>query len=298
MTGILADLLGSLADEIRAGLPPDWGAANDSDGQQLLRQLGSAGLLGQIELIAVLLRRADEERIGSSVRARSGASSAFLQALVADRDEQVAGAAMALVLARGRRRDRLGQPRVEFDDLPEHVAAPLVHSLAAAVRASLPPAKRDGQADPQIASAVARVIARHERAKSIRTVAAALVRALIGAGRLDEGLLDAAANQGDLAFLSEALGQRAGIGGEAAWDHLIDGRPGRFALLLRMAGVSRDLAARLLAGLGDLVGIYDPGREIERFDSIDEAQAGKAQQWLALDPDYRTALLALDVPRG
>lgn len=298
MTGMLADLLGGLADEIRAGLPADWGAANDGDGRQLLRQLGSAGLIAQPELIAILLRRADEERISSGVRARSGASSAFLQALIADRDGAVAAAAMGLVLARGRRRDRLGQPRIHFDDLPERVARSLVHSLAAAVRASLPPERRNAQADPQIASAAAGVIARHDRGKSLEIIAASLVRALIEAARLDEGLLEAAAEEGDVGLLSEALGQRAGIGGDAAWDHLIDGQHGRFVLLLRMAGVSRDLAARLLAGLGDLVGVQDPGGEIERFDSIDEAQASEARQWLALDARYRAAVLALDATRG
>lgn len=298
MTGMLADLLGCLADEIRAAVPSDWGAANDCDGQQLLRQLGSAGLLGQPELIAILLRRADEDRIGSAVRARFGASSEFLQGLIADREEAVAAAAMALVLARGRRRDRLGQPRVDFDDLPEGIARALVHAVAATVRTSLPAAKREAHRDAQISSAAARVIGRHERARALETVAAALVRALIKAGKLDEGLLNAAADEGDLAFLSEALAHRAGIGGEISWDHLIDGRPGRFALVLRMAGVSRDLAARLLAGLADLLGIRDAGREIERFDSIDDAQVGEAREWLALDSGYRAALLALDVPRG
>ena len=39
-------------------------------------------------------------------------------------------------------------------------------------------------------------------------------------------------------------------------------------LLLRMAGVSRELAARLLAGPGDLLEIADAGRAIARFDAI------------------------------
>ena len=64
-------------------------------------------------------------------------------------------------------------------------------------------------------------------------------------------------------------------------------------LLLKLAGVSREFAARLLALLGDLVGIGDLGTEIGKFDALDEAQARSVSEWLQLDPGYRAALRTL-----
>lgn len=293
MTAMLADLLGAIADEIRAALPGGWAAANDEDGQQLVRQLGSAGLLDRPQLIAMLLRRADEERIANAVRARSPSRPAFLQALIADSNENVAAAGMALILARGRRRDRLGQPRLEFDDLPDALADALAYAIAAALRRRLPPGTDPGESDAQLCSAAAALIERHDGAKAISALTATLARALIDSGALDDDLLEAAAEEGDLAFVAEALALRAGISGEAAWDHLLDGGGGGFVLLLRMADVSRELAARLLAAIGDLVDIQDAGAEIARFDSTDEAEAKAAAKALRLNRQYSASLHAL-----
>ena len=45
---------------------------------------------------------------------------------------------MALILARGRRRNRLGQPRIEFEDLPADLAEVLANAVAASLRQRLP----------------------------------------------------------------------------------------------------------------------------------------------------------------
>ena len=71
MTAMLAELLEAISEEIRAGLPANFLPANDDDSQQLLRSLAAAGLLDQVDLITLLLRRADEERIANAVRVRS-----------------------------------------------------------------------------------------------------------------------------------------------------------------------------------------------------------------------------------
>lgn len=294
MTAMLADLLGGIADEIGASLPRGWGAANDEDGQQLVRQLGLARLLDQPQLIALLLRRADEERIATAVRARSPSRPAFLQALIADSDEVVAAAAMALILARGRRRDRLGQPRIDFDDLPPALADALAHSVAAALRRRVPVGIEPDEADRQLSAASAALVGRRDQEKAVGSLTLSLARALIASGALDDNLLEAAAEEGDLAFVAGALAERAEIPDAAAWDHLLDGEHGGFVMLLRMASVSRELAARLLAALADLVGITDPGSEIARFESMDEAEARTEAHWLRLNPNYRVALDALD----
>lgn len=298
MTAMLADLLGSIADEIRAALPSAWGVANDGDGQQLVRQLGCAGLLHHSDLLAILLRRADEERIAIAVRARSSPPSSFLQALIARDEETVSAAAMALILARGRRRDRLGQPRVEFDDLSAATAEQLAYAVAAADRARLAARVDPRDSDRALSAAAAGLIDRRDEDKSIERVAASLVSALAEAGQIDEALLESAAQEGDLSFLAAALAELAAIPDDAAWDHLVDADQGGFVLLLRMAGASRELAARLLASMGDLLGMIDLGREMGRFDALGDAQAVAARATLQLDRRYRAAAEALSDTNG
>ena len=297
MTSMLAELLGTIAEEIRATLPLGSAAANDEDSQQLLRQLSDSGLLDHADLIALLLRRADEERIANAVRARSAPRSGFLQSLIADEDEGISASAMALILARGRRRNRLGQPRIEFEDLPEQLANMLAHSVAAALRLHAPGlAQKEGH--PPFGKAAASLLATRDDHKAIDVLTAVLVRTLNRSGYLDERLLESAAEEGDVAFLAAALGERAGIGASGAWDYLADGDNGRLVLLLRLAGVSRDFAAKVLALLGDLVGIGDLGTEIGRFDELDEGRARSVSEWLQLDPGYRAALRTLGGESG
>lgn len=296
MTAMLAELLGTIADEIRGSLPPGSIAANDEDSQQLLRQMSSAALLDHGELIALLLRRADEERIANAIRARSNPRGGFLQALIADENEAISAAAMALILARGRRRNRLGQPRIEFEDLPAELAGTLAYSVAACLRQSAPGASKDGHLP--FASGATGLLQARDKNKAVDGLTEVLVKTLNRSGLLDERVLESAAEEGDIAFLAWALAERAGIGGSSAWDYLADGDNGRLVLLLRLAGVSREFAARLLALLGDLVGIADLGTEIGRFDALDEAQARSVGEWLQLDLGYRAALRTLGGGNG
>jgi hypothetical protein len=292
MTAMLAELLGTIADEIRGALPPNLVAANDEDSQQLLRELSSAGLLDHVDLISLLLRRADEERIANAVRARSSPRGGFLQALIADEDELVSASAMAVILARGRRRNRLGQPRIEFEDLPAPLAKTLAFAVAANLRQHVPGlAAKDGH--HPFGKAAAELLKSRDEKKAVDVLTAALVKTLAQVGYLDERVLESAAEEGDVAFLAQALGERAGIGGANAWDYLADGDNGRLVLLLRLAGVSREFAAQLLALLGDLVGIGDLGTEIGKFDALDQDQARSVSEWVQLDPSYRAALRTL-----
>ena len=297
MTSMLADLLGGIADEIRAAMPSGWAAANDEDSQFLFRELSAAGLLDEPGLIALLLQRADQERIANAVRARSGPGGAFLQALIADEDEFVSASAMALILARGRRRDRLGQPRVEFEDLPAGVASTIAQAVAAVLRRHSRGTSQDS-ANTRFSSAAADLLQRRDEAKAISRVTMALGSSLMGAGKLEERLLEAAAEEGDVAFIAGALAERAGVDPAMAWDHLVDGNHGRLVLLLKMADSSRQFAASLLALLGDLVGIVDLGGEIARFDGMTDDQMRAGREALQLDPAYRSALAALGGDNG
>ena len=299
MTAMLHGLVSDIADELRASLPARSAVANDEDNSELVAELSAAGLLDQPKLIELLLRRADEEQILTAVKARnSGRDGRLLQTLVSDENASISAAAMALILARGRRRDRFGQARVEFDDLPAETAVDLTQIVSAGLRQRLLVTLDKHPADRQLASASAALLARHDEDKRLEALAAGLVRLLDEQGRLDEDLIAAAAADGEAVLVAEALARRAAIGGEDSFNLLLGGDGASLMLLLRMAGSSRELAARLLAGPGDLLEIADAGRAIARFDSITTEDVDSTREWLRLDPCYRNALAALGQDHG
>ncbi|HUE78114.1 MAG TPA: DUF2336 domain-containing protein [Sphingomicrobium sp.] len=299
MAAMLHGLVSDIADELRAALPTSSAVANDEDNSELVAELRAAGLLDRPKLIELLLRRADEEQIATAVRARNaGRDGRLLQTLVSDENASISAAAMALILARGRRRDRFGQARVEFDDIPAEAAAELVQIVGAGLRQRLLVTLDRPAADRQLAAAAAAMLARHDEDKRLEALATLLVRLLDEQGRLDEDFIAAAAADGEAVLVAEALARRAAIAGESAFNLLLGGDGGSLMLLLRMASASRELAARLLAGPGDLLEIADAGRAIARFDAMTQDEVDAAREWLRLDPSYRAALSALGQDHG
>jgi hypothetical protein len=249
--------------------------------------------------MALLLRRADEERIASAARARSGRREArVIQGLVSHHNGGVSAAAMALILARGRRRDRFGQCLVGFDDLAPDTAERLVYAIAAALRSDLVAAQGAAAADTELATAAAELLDKREPARGIEALTGAVVALLDDSGALTDDLLLACAQEGEVAFLAQALARRAGIDGTVALDELLSGGPLRLMRLLRVAGFSRELSAGLLASLGDLLGIDDPGAAIVLFDAMSAAEINAAASWLSAAPAYRGSLEALGSANG
>lgn len=299
MTAMLHFLVGEIADELRAALPPGWAAANDDTNAALIDRLAAAKLLDQRELMQLLLRRADEERIASGAKARSGRRDArVLQGLVSHEDGAVSAAAMALILARGRRRDRFGQHLLIVDDLAPATAEHLVHSIAAALRDELAPSRGAGEADAILADAARQILGRIELERGTDALTAALVALLDEGGALGDELLVAAANEGEILFIAHGFARRAGIPAGSAIDELLSGDARRVVALLRVAQASRELSAGLLAAIGDLLAISDPGEAIDMFDRMTEEQVAAARGWLSTAPAYRSALDALGEEHG
>jgi hypothetical protein len=299
MTAMLHCLVSDVADAIRAQLPGGRIAANDEGDAALIESLSASGLLDQPVLMALLLRRADEERIGTAARARSGRREArVLQGLVSHDYGAVAAAAMALILGRGRRRDRFGQCLIAFDDLPPPTAEALVHAVAAALRRELVANRGASAADLELSEGSGRVLESHDEERGIDALTAGLVHFLDEAGSLTDELILGAVNEGEVAFVAEVLARRSGIDTESALGELLSGEPAHVMALLRMAGVTRALAAGLLAGIGDLLGIADAGAAIADFDRMSDAQVQAARAWLITDPSYRSALDRLGQGRG
>jgi len=299
MTAMLHELVAGLADELRAALPPEAAEKSaeqaERETEAVIAELAAAGLLDRADLVALLLGRADADRIASATRPHLDPHrSPLVQGLAGDADPVLSAAAMALVLARGRRRDRFGQSLVDFDDLSAETAVAIVHAIGAALSVELDPAN----AHRRMSAACIALLSRHDEGLRLDALIAALVRALDEADRLDDDLLAAAAHEGELDLLAAGLARRAGIDGEDAFRHLASPADGRLMMLLRMAGASRSLAARLLADIGELLGIADPGHEIASFDQIDAAAVEAARGWLRLDPHYRAACLSLGGSHG
>jgi hypothetical protein len=299
MTAMLRGLVGEIADEIRAALPLGWAAANDESNASLVRELTAAGLLDEEGLMSLLLRRADEQRIGSAARARAGRHEArVIQGLVSHENGAISAAAMALILARGRRRDRFGQYLVDFDDLPQASAEALVNAIAAALRRDIATVRGVAAADAELTGIAGRLLARRDPLRGVDALTAALVRLLEQSATPMSDLILAAAQEGEAGFIAGLLGQRSGISASQTLDELLSGDAQRLMALFRIAGFSRELAAGLLASIGDLLGIANPGAAIGMFDSLTDEQLRAASVWLATAPGYRAALDSLGYSRG
>src|SRR5438270_5878488 len=299
MTAMLHCLVGDIADEVRAVLPNVAMAANDERNLAIVTELLGAGLLNRVGLVQRLLRRADEERIATGAKARIGRRDArVVQGLVSHSDGAVAAAAMALIIARGRRRDRFGQCLLHFDDLPRDEARVLVQAIAAALRAELVGRMAKADADRLLSAATTQLLASHDPGSSVENLAATLVRLLDEEGDLDDELIGAAGIEGEMNFIAHALARRCGISGDAALDELLSGESKRVMPLLRMGRARRDTAAGLLAGIGDLLGIADPGQAIARFDAMTDADVPDALSWLIADAAYKQAVAALGTSDG
>lgn len=299
ISAMLECLVAEIADEVAASLASGWAAANDPQREHLVRTLKRNGLLDDGSLVALLLRRAEEERAAQAVRARSAKrESRFLQSLVSHANGPVAAAAMALVLARGRRRDRLGQCLVTIDDLDAHALAKIAALVAAAMRPALVAGQGARAADEALASALSALRGRHDSSRGIDFLSGELVALFDSTGELGDSILLGAAADGEVAFLAQALARRAGLDPLVTQDEVLSGDPARIMALLRMGGASRDLAAGLIAGSGEWIGLDDEGAAIDLFDHMPAADVEAARAWLLADAEYRAAVERLGSERG
>jgi hypothetical protein len=232
MSAMLRGLVTDVADEIIAALPPILGARVETLRDGLYRQLRTAGLLRLDGIVALLLRRADEQQLSG----RIGRDQVMMGALVADSDAAIAEAAMALTLARGRRKDRFGRHGVEFDDLLAEDAALLSHAVAAALRQGL-----GEDCDQPLAAAANALLSRHDEGRRLEASVATLARGLDAAGRSDDSMVRQLAQDGDAALLVGLLARRAGIDLADAWRMFTCGEA---MMLSRLAGCERQRRPR------------------------------------------------------
>ncbi len=285
ISAMLVGLVDQLADEIRRCLPPHVQAHAEADRGNLLGRLWADGALDRPGLVALLLRRATEQLIAATCRGSAEAGST-VDRLVGHEDSAVAGAAMALAVARGRRRDRFGRLTIEYDDVDSDDALALAHHIAAAMRAAIPGASVGS--DRELAAAAVEIAARHDPRRRIDGSAVDLATALDAAGSADDSLIAALAGEGDAALLVALCAVRAGIASDTAWTLLVTGADSAMTLA-RLARVDRATAAAMVAALGEPLMWGDPGEAIERFDALDDDAVDAVRGWWQLPSAYRAA---------
>lgn len=290
MGGMLARLLDELVDEIAIGLPPVLAEQVEIVRPTILHRLWESGALDRPELVGLLLRRSDEQRLASS------SDSGPVETLVGDDDERIAAAAMALTVARGRRRDRFGRLGVQFDDLLAEEAVAVANLVAVAIRAGI--SGDSSLHDQAIATAASQLLSRHDESNRLEARVAELAFALVDADRGTDAFAAELGEAGEMALLSTLLSVRAGILSETGWAMLVEQGASGAMLLAKLAGLGRQAAARILVSTGDSLGIRDPAEAIGQFDRIEPDQIEAQRNWLRLPASYREALDALGLAHG
>ena len=286
IAAMLRGLVGEIVDELIAGLPAMLGAQVEKGRDGLYRRLRASGLMERPGLLALLLRRADEQQLS----ARSDPNHPTVASLVSDDSAPVAEAAMALALARGRRRDRFGRMTIEFDDLAAEDAVALVHAVAGGLKDALP-----DEADEALGSTALGLIARHDEGRRLDAAVASLARVLDSQDRAADELVRRLAEDSDPSLLVGLLARRAGIDQLDAWNFFTGGDA---MMLARLAGCDRTTAAQMLAAFEPMSGANAAERIIDRYDSLDDSAVERCRNWMRLDPHYRAAREALERSNG
>ena len=289
MSAMLGALVEQVADELRVVLPADLLASAEADREKIVPRLWKSGALDRPALILLLLRRADEQLIAVACRGSRGLSDGgTVERLVGDSDGTVASAAMALAVARGRRRDRFGRLGLEFDDVPRDEATCFAYLVAGAMRRGI--AGAAVVIDEALAAAAERLLDRHDESRRVEMRALALAQAIHAVRGSDDRLIAALAAEGDAGLLAALCAVRAGIAPETAWMLLVNDGARDAMLLARLAGLGRPAAAAMVAALAEPLLWGEPGEAIARFDSPTQSDMEAARRWWGLPPAYRDGL--------
>lgn len=263
--------------------------------------LERAQVLRDVELGTLLVRRVEEHRYWTAHAEAEGSADHYLPALVRDSDPAIAAQAMALLVARSRRFDQYNEPILSDTELPAELQHRLVWMVAAALRQYMIQhhAVASGAADAAISAAAAALIGSYDEGQSLEASCVRLARLLDQSGRLDDASLVAILDEGVLPMFIAGIGARAALDYAAAWEVLSDPRGRGPALLLRAAGLGREVAASILLMLNRRGEMFSGAEgdsaaaQLELFDSTGEEAARAVLRLWQVDPGYRAAVARL-----
>jgi hypothetical protein len=290
LVGDVEDALrGALLELLPRGTPDTLRAALGSAAVPIALPLLEAGaLLGDPQLLALLLRRAEEHRL-----AGGASEQLLLAALAGDEDVGVAAEAMGLLIAQNGRFDSFHEPLIGRSDLPADLRHKLVWTVAAALRRYM--VARQGldpaTADAAAAGAAGALLPGYDEADGIEARAMRLAAVLALQRRADGAMASRAAEEGNLPLLLALLAAMSGLGFDAAWELFSDPAGTGCALLLRAVRIERSAAAAIL--LRTASGDAAAAARLDRFDTASEAEADRLLAPWRADPAYRAAIAEL-----
>ena len=292
--GLLARLVRSVEDELRATLSQGNGAdalqaaLSSAHVEIAMPVLAGTQALAEPTLIGLLLRRAEEHRLQRGVQS----DNALLVELAGDSDEDIAAAAMALLIAQNGRLDGFREPVLPRSDLPAELEHHLVWTVAAALRCYM--VGRHGAepaaCDAALSAAAGSLLARHDEGESAEARAMRLALAIRAGGReAEDSLLARSLTEGSLSLFLALLALRTDVEPGAAWE-LLSARGGA-VLLLRSAGCARREAAAILLALATAEA--ELRAALDRFDGLSDVSARALLGLWTVDPGYRAAVQRL-----
>ncbi|WP_034161235.1 DUF2336 domain-containing protein [Sphingomonas sp. ERG5] len=270
-------------------------------GTSVLDRLVVAGLLRDMDLMRELVARVQQDTLGDALPAAAPDEPerpSLLARLVNQPDSVVAGGAMALLTAEGRRRGAGDGGVGSHTDLPADLHHRLVWWVAAALRERFATGADETMAalDRALAEAAVRSLAAHDEGDRLEAAAMRLAGAIEATPRELPDLLVETLGNRRIALFIALIAHAMGLDFSQAREVVLDPDSARLWLVLRALELDREPIARIGLALCDA----DPRRDIEAFaDSIDTIagtpadMARAALAPLRLHPDYRAALLAL-----
>ena len=307
MARLLAGFVATIEDDLRQrllhrlsdGAPETLLAAfGDADVSIAAPILERARLLHDAELVAALLRRAEEHRLRALLPPAGEPAPSLIDTLMQGPDELLGGLAMALLVAETRCLHELEDPVLARTDLPAELQHRLVWWVAAALRRHILSRRAMATAtvDRILIAAATEALAGYDEGDTVEGRAMQVARRLQQRRALDDAFVLRAVGEGHAALAVAALAVRAGIEFASAWEMTTDRDGSRLFVLLRATGFGRS-AARDIAALFaciDPEGGQEEGEDrIAAFDWLDPVAAREAIRPWQLDGGYRRALSEL-----
>ena len=279
IVAFVGDIAGALCD--RLAVPP-------IDAEAVAVRVARAGMLRDADLVAEVIDRARQSRIGARLPliARDGEAS-FLVRLSDCPDTQVAAAAAALLQAESRRRAGLAGT-----ELPAEIHHRMLWWVTAAVHDMIAPPNMD----QLVAEAGLAVLGTYDEGESVEARASQLAAAIDA--RPDElgELLVAALGDTRLALFIAVLARATGVRFDDIRQAVLDPAGNRLWMLLRAQGTARSVVADIGVTLAaadrrrDLSGLADA---IDAAFAVSSDTAQIAVAALRLPRDFRRARYAL-----
>lgn len=260
--------------------------------------LARANVLRDTALVALLLTRAEEERIVAMLRraAESGSDTSTDDGSPFEAsDAKGARLEMALLIAESRRFDRFNRPAIAAGDLPAEIEHRLVWLVAAALRDYMirVHAIEPVRADDMIVAAVNAALGAHDEGATIEAAAMRVARHLRKRGLDGDAALVRVLRQGRFTLFVAILAVRARIDHSTAVAMASDPEGARLTVLLRAIGAGNETAAAILLDLAPAGAESRVEDHVANFEALTPDAAIEAIRPWRLDGAYRAAIADL-----